>query len=116
MNQVIKVQGRAREDENKKGMDLSQITGSVSSYARKYALNGLFCIDDTKDSDATNIYESNEDEDKKINKDKVDVLHNQAKLKGVDVSIMLRYYKVAKVEDMTLKQWQHAINYLKQKS
>lgn len=44
----------AREDETKKGMDLAQVTGSVSSYARKYALNGLFCIDDTKDSDSTN--------------------------------------------------------------
>ena len=41
----------AREEEVKKGMDASQITGSASSYARKYALNGLFCIDDTKDSD-----------------------------------------------------------------
>lgn len=41
----------AREDESKKGMDGSQVTGATSSYARKYALNGLFCIDDTKDAD-----------------------------------------------------------------
>lgn len=41
----------ARESKDKKGMDESQITGSASSYARKYALNGLFCIDDTKDAD-----------------------------------------------------------------
>lgn len=41
----------AREPENKKGMDESQITGTASSYARKYALNGLFCIDDNKDAD-----------------------------------------------------------------
>lgn len=41
----------AREELTKKGMDASQITGSASSYARKYALNGLFCIDDTKDAD-----------------------------------------------------------------
>jgi hypothetical protein len=47
----------ARESETKKGMDDSQITGSASSYARKYALNGLFCIDDTKDADATNEHE-----------------------------------------------------------
>lgn len=46
--------GYAREEESKKGMDGSQITGAASSYARKYALNGLFLIDDTKDSDATN--------------------------------------------------------------
>jgi hypothetical protein len=44
----------ARESVTKKGMDDSQITGSTSSYARKYALNGMFLIDDTKDSDATN--------------------------------------------------------------
>lgn len=44
----------AREEEEKKGMDASQITGASSSYARKYALNGLFCIDDTKDADAQN--------------------------------------------------------------
>lgn len=44
----------AREAETKKGMDESQITGAASSYARKYALNGLFCIDDTKDADTFN--------------------------------------------------------------
>jgi hypothetical protein len=44
----------AREAEVKKGMDDAQITGSASSYARKYALNGLFAIDDTKDADTTN--------------------------------------------------------------
>lgn len=41
----------ARESESKSGMDSAQITGAASSYARKYALNGLFCIDDTKDAD-----------------------------------------------------------------
>ena len=46
--------GFAREAESKKGMDESQITGAASSYARKYALNGLLCIDDCKDPDATN--------------------------------------------------------------
>lgn len=50
----ITVTAYAREEENKKGMDGSQITGAASSYARKYALNGLFLIDDAKDSDATN--------------------------------------------------------------
>ena len=46
--------GWAREEETKKGMDGSQITGASSSYARKYALNGLFAIDDNADSDTTN--------------------------------------------------------------
>lgn len=51
---TISVTAYAREEETKKGMDASQITGAASSYARKYALNGLFCIDDNKDSDYTN--------------------------------------------------------------
>jgi len=49
---TVSVSAYAREDVNKKGMDLAQITGSTSSYARKYALNGLFAIDDTKDADS----------------------------------------------------------------
>lgn len=48
--------GFAREEDVKKGMDSSQITGAASSYARKYALNGLLLIDDTKDADATNTH------------------------------------------------------------
>lgn len=53
----ITVSALAREDETKKGMDGAQITGAASSYARKYALNGLFCIDDVKDPDTTNRHE-----------------------------------------------------------
>lgn len=49
----------AREAETKKGMDDSQITGTASSYARKYALNGLFCIDDTKDADTDEYRKQN---------------------------------------------------------
>lgn len=52
--ETITVSAFAREPESKKGMDESQITGACSSYARKYALNGLFCIDDARDADATN--------------------------------------------------------------
>tara|TARA_Y100000401_G_scaffold109173_1_gene105127 strand:- start:1249 stop:1719 length:471 start_codon:yes stop_codon:yes gene_type:complete len=52
----IPVAAFAREAEIKKGMDEAQVTGSASSYARKYALNGLFAIDDTKDADATNTH------------------------------------------------------------
>lgn len=53
----VAVTAFAREEETKKGMDGAQITGSASSYARKYALNGLFAIDDTKDPDATNKHD-----------------------------------------------------------
>lgn len=52
----VSVSAFAREEESKKGMDGSQVTGATSSYARKYALNGLFCIDDNKDADATNTH------------------------------------------------------------
>lgn len=57
---TVSAEGYAREEESKKGMDSSQITGAASSYARKYALNGLFCIDDNKDSDATNTHGKDE--------------------------------------------------------
>lgn len=51
----------ARESDSKKGMDPSQVTGAASSYARKYALNGLFCIDDTKDADTDAYTKSTRD-------------------------------------------------------
>ena len=52
--EVVVTSALAREEESTKGMDSAQLTGATSSYARKYALNGLFCIDDTKDSDYNN--------------------------------------------------------------
>ncbi len=85
----IKATAYAREDENKAKMDLSQMTGSASSYARKYALNGLFAIDDTKDSDTTNTGGKNEGQapttqnkpsttkkDKKVDEDKKAISDN----------------------------------------
>lgn len=54
---IIENTAFAREAEARKGMDDSQVTGATSSYARKYALNGLLCIDDTKDADATNTHD-----------------------------------------------------------
>ena len=51
-DEVISCEGWARESEDKKGMDTSQITGSTSSYARKYAMNGLIAIDDVRDADS----------------------------------------------------------------
>lgn len=62
-SESIKTTAYAREEESKKGMDGSQVTGASSSYARKYALNGLLLIDDTKDSDATNEGEAPEKKD-----------------------------------------------------
>ena len=62
----IATTGYAREEEVKKGMDAAQITGSASSYARKYALNGLFAIDDTKDADATNDHKDEIGDEKRL--------------------------------------------------
>lgn len=59
-NETIFTTALAREEEAKKGMDASQITGATSSYARKIALNGLFAIDDAKDSDYTNTHKKEE--------------------------------------------------------
>lgn len=58
----------AREEENKKGMDASQVTGATSSYARKYVLNAMFCIDDTKDADTDAYQKQNKVENKPASK------------------------------------------------
>lgn len=64
-NETVSVHALAREEESKKGMDSSQLTGATSSYARKYALNGLFCIDDTKDADTDEFTERTKGPNKK---------------------------------------------------
>ena len=69
-DETILVSAFAREVENKTGMDGSQVTGASSSYARKYALNGLFAIDDTKDSDTTNTGDKGEDKPKSVQETK----------------------------------------------
>lgn len=105
----------AREEETKKGMDGSQITGASSSYARKYALNGLFLIDDTKDSDATNTHGKEEvKEEKKEEKKEAKKEMPKASEKQVSLIMtlvpeenrpkMLEYYKVKKIEDLTIEQ------------
>lgn len=71
----VTVTAFARESESKKGMDVSQITGSASSYARKYALNGLFLIDDTKDADTDEQHnQSSGGKQKTFSKDDVTAL------------------------------------------
>ncbi len=99
----------AREEESKKGMDGSQVTGASSSYARKYALNGMFLIDDNKDSDTTNGLEPPKEEKEKVAtpeqiKEILDLTPDEKTRKA-----MLGYYGVAKFEDMTDAQAKHAI-------
>jgi len=86
------VHAYAREAESKKGMDESQITGAASSYARKYALNGMFAIDDTKDSDATNTHEKDENNNQNIDKQTIAAITSfvkrDEKAKNIAVSFL----------------------------
>ena len=66
-NGEIAITALAREEEAKRGMDASQITGTASSYARKYALNGLFLIDDTKDADTDEFHRTTQENGQKTN-------------------------------------------------
>lgn len=94
----------AREEETKKGMDGSQITGASSSYARKYALNGLFGIDDNKDSDTTNI-SSKEDEpkeEKKASPKQIELLSKY--YQGENLTKLLEVNNLEKLEDMSINK------------
>lgn len=81
----ISVCAFAREEETKKGMDGSQVTGASSSYARKYALNGIFAIDDNKDSDSTNTHGNEQQEEPKPTKSPRELLIAKLNEKGIDV-------------------------------
>ena len=93
----VSVTAYAREALDKKGMDDSQITGTASSYARKYALNGLFCIDDTKDADTdeyvkkTKAGAKGDTSDKEEWREKV---IEAAKAKGIDMKEVAKDYKL----------------------
>lgn len=113
----------ARESAEKKGQDDSQITGTASSYARKYALNGLFLIDDTKDADTDEAHvekearaeKAKDDEknealvtdigDMKIAPVKVNVLKGDIDSGLMNEEKMLAYFKVEKLEDVTEKKF-----------
>ena len=110
--EVINNTAYAREEETKKGMDGSQITGTASSYARKYALNGLFCIDDTKDAD-TDEYKKQEDKpEPKVNETMIKAIKEAAtkyaEIKNGNADELLKYYlnkyKVKSIEDLTYTQ------------
>lgn len=80
----------ARESETKKGMDDSQITGTASSYARKYALNGLFCIDDTKDADTNEFKEQLDYEVQTISKIQEQSLDKAIENRKIDDETVLK--------------------------
>ena len=115
----------AREEETKKGMDASQITGSCSSFARKYCIGGLLLVDDTKDAD-TRDNRSEEDKKKaekkeapkidtkksiademntKVSASDVDVLMNKAQTDNIPVSLITKLYNVNILADLTVHQF-----------
>lgn len=111
----------AREEEAKKGMDSSQVTGATSSYARKYALNGLFCIDDVKDADTMDNSKNKKDESipsypkpeqlaqERIDKIKLASLNDCMKKKGVTKQSVLDRYGISDLSQMTLAQYMDAM-------
>lgn len=125
----ITVTAYAREEQAKKGMDSAQVTGATSSYARKYALNGLFLIDDTKDPDtdahtkerkrAEKAEETAKDEamaeeakDKMIDANKAEALRAKLAAKGVDEQVICSNYGVFMIDAMSVKQWHNAMRRL----
>ena len=104
----------AREEETKKGMDGSQITGASSSYARKYALNGLFLIDDVKDSDSTNTGDKKEEKKEEPKGSQRIVLLNRINELELELDIphekTLEIYKVNSNSQMTDSQLQDCVN------
>lgn len=107
-NETVTVQAFAREPSEQKGMSDSQITGTASSYARKYALNGMFLIDDTKDAD-TDEYRQESDgravENQRITKQKAAALLARCEKDGVNIQRLLAWCKVTAAEDITERQY-----------
>ena len=116
-NESIEVSAFAREPEQKKGMDESQITGTASSYARKYALNGLFLLDDTKDADTDEYHNQTAYQQannkptvtsEQVGKLKVEMLRT-----GATEQYICEYYKLNKLIDMTQEQYVNAMEMFK---
>ena len=116
-NESIEVSAFAREPEQKKGMDESQITGTASSYARKYALNGLFLLDDTKDADTDEYHNQTAYQQannkptvtsEQVGKLKVEMLRT-----GATEQYICEYYKLNKLIDMTQEQFVNAMEMFK---
>ena len=113
-DEIIETSALAREEETKKGMDGSQITGASSSYARKYALNGMFMIDDTKDSDSTNTHgkdEAKTDEEKKqafLNSKEGMIERLKESLSNDKLKKVLSAYNVNELWEMTTEQLKEA--------
>lgn len=127
--ETIEVTAFARESLTKKGMDDSQITGTASSYARKYALNGMFLIDDSKDADSDEFSKQNKsqkDSEQKSKQPKITLeevkmsLNDLVKKTGGDYTAisayLLKHVKADNFNELNVDQIQLANEYIKQLS
>lgn len=111
----MSVSAYAREAVAKKGMDDSQITGTASSYARKYALNGLFLLDDTKDADTdeNRIERENRQAEKKtISKTEAKALYAMLQNRGIDVNDFMAEKNIQKLSDLSPEEYAKAMREL----
>lgn len=122
--EVVQNAAYAREEESKKGMDGSQVTGASSSYARKYALNGMFCIDDNKDSDSTNKHGKDKEDtapaiNNGINDKQIKRLYAIASKAGYDAEsikgkVKKKYNK--EIKELTKAEYDHVCNGLEERA
>lgn len=118
-SELVEVSAFARESETKKGMDDSQITGTASSYARKYALNGLFLLDDTKDVDSDEYHNQTykqakeQGNNEKVTSEQVGKLKVEMLRTGITETYLCEYYKLGKLIDMTQEQYVNAMGTFK---
>lgn len=106
----------AREPEDKKGMDSSQITGTASSYARKYALNGLFLIDDTKDADTDEYHNQTTEPSIQVKVETYKQMQTEIHRTGTDINKLCAFYKVKALNELTEEQAQKALKQLAKKT
>lgn len=111
--EAVSVEAFARESLAKKGMDDSQITGTASSYARKYALNGLLAIDDTKDADTQDNSQPQNIE--RLNVEQVNTIYAMIDELSVDKPKFLAYMQAQSIEAIQAGQYDRAIAALNKK-
>lgn len=111
--ETISVSAYAREAAAKKGMDDSQITGTASSYARKYALNGLFLLDDTKDADTDENRIERENRSMTISKTEAKALYSVLQKNDIDVNDFLAERNIHKLSELAPEEYAQVVKDLK---
>ncbi len=111
----ISASAYAREPLEKKGSDASQITGAASSYARKYALNGLFCIDDNQDADTSDNHEKPQQTVHPVTEKEVETLRSMIKSSETDEIKILEHYQIYSLMDMSRDEYTKTMVMLEKK-